>query len=80
MKEKCKYCMIDATFDCISEKDRFDIINGKAHSLRGIWKEDSKGICIKFQDVETQFKKNKGFYYCNEERLKECSYYIPKVN
>ena len=80
-KYQCKYCIYEYHFIPDSEKDNFDgDEKGNYHSLRAIWTKNEMGVCEKFEDTETQWKRKQGFYYCDEKRAKECCFYEEKNN
>lgn len=81
---KCVYYKSEATFDYQNKTENcFDglPLNEKGnHSLKfrsfkGIWKKDKMGICTKFGEPDIQFDKRGGFFYCDENRARECDFY-----
>jgi len=73
--KRCKHATVDGTF---STDEEFDIEDGIAKTLKGIW--IGNAICILAGTPEEQYKKRKGFFFCNEERCGDCIHYEPDTN
>jgi hypothetical protein len=80
--KRCKYAIVEASFSTsINEEGRieeYDKIDGIPHSFRGIW--FGMPVCGLAEDMDTQFKKREGFFYCDEKKCSECIYYEPLNN
>lgn len=83
--KRCKHAIVESYWNTSVNKEtgkmeEYDLDRERVpHSSRGIWQKPMI-ICGFTDSADEQFKKNCGFFYCDEKRCQDCEFYEFKEN